>query len=364
MKQNYPGGITMSVARKSRRRRPSISTKPKKVRRSSKEPKIRLSPKQQEYMEMLALLKKPKLSDFVLPKHGFMIVGPKEARKLLKKARKNRPIRMGHVKYLAQRMRNGEWFICDPLAFDDEGYLIGGSHRLKAVILFGGYVVFPTMHGVADGFRDASNTQSGTKLGSELRKNGFTNYNQKSSAVNLAVELLAGKKVVPIKEAPEYAEWAKVFKGISPVVDRVVKSKGGWRKAAIIGALVYAYNTNPEAVMSFTEKLVTGAGLKATEPVYVLREWYLAYVQSKVHGKAGGGDERVVVYTHRVLIALHAQLERKKVTSLETITKTAGVEAVEYFKEANQTRKAKQLIAPWIQQRLTYEAAEEALKVG
>ena len=72
------------------------------------------------------------------PKARYIDIAPAQARRWLKKNRRNRPLRPGQVKRYAELIEEDEWITSpDAIAFDREGRLINGQHRLKAVVRSG-----------------------------------------------------------------------------------------------------------------------------------------------------------------------------------------------------------------------------------
>lgn len=62
-------------------------------------------------------------------------VTPARAAELLQLNPRNRAVRLGHVRDLANAMRNGHWvYNGDAIGFDRDGFLIDGQHRLAAIV--------------------------------------------------------------------------------------------------------------------------------------------------------------------------------------------------------------------------------------
>lgn len=61
-------------------------------------------------------------------------INPQLAKEILRKASKNRWLSPLRIARYAQAMIRGEWVIAQPLLFDEDGRLIDGQTRLKAVI--------------------------------------------------------------------------------------------------------------------------------------------------------------------------------------------------------------------------------------
>lgn len=74
-------------------------------------------------------------------------IDPITAEIYLKTQKNNRSINPLRVSEYADRMDKKQWLIGQPIAFDEEGCLIDGQHRLKAVIKHGKAVKFLTLRG-------------------------------------------------------------------------------------------------------------------------------------------------------------------------------------------------------------------------
>lgn len=65
-----------------------------------------------------------------------LLVSPEMARLWLDRRASNRRMRMGHVRELAIEMKAGRWYISHQgIAFNPEGQLVDGQHRMAAVVM-------------------------------------------------------------------------------------------------------------------------------------------------------------------------------------------------------------------------------------
>lgn len=65
-------------------------------------------------------------------------ITPEMAAEYLKHNTDNRSLRTGHIEYLANAMKRGEWVLSHQgIAFNEHGVLVDGQHRLHAVIKSG-----------------------------------------------------------------------------------------------------------------------------------------------------------------------------------------------------------------------------------
>lgn len=76
------------------------------------------------------------------------LITPERAKEYLLTQGNNRDINDRRVADYVGRMGRGEWILGQPITFDENGHLIDGQHRLKAVIRHGEPVSFAVMRGM------------------------------------------------------------------------------------------------------------------------------------------------------------------------------------------------------------------------
>lgn len=188
---------------------------------------------------------------------------------------KNRKhVRESRVRQWAELMKAGAWAVTHQgIAFDDQGYLIDGQHRLHAVARAGVPVEMEVSRGYSfDTFavldrgisRNAADlTGLDTKRVSCLRNLiALEAYNQQPWGIDARV--IEERIVDGFPESLEAV--MKVVRPGSRVSRRYLQSPA-------IAALAYAYPIAPAHVQSFAYQVDTGEMLTREDPAYRFREW-------------------------------------------------------------------------------------------
>lgn len=182
---------------------------------------------------------------------------------LAKNHEDNRAVVWHRVEAFANDMRAGAWKLTHQgVAFDEEGRLIDGQHRLQAVVHAGVTVRMLVLRGVGE-FGDP--IDCGRPRSIAL----LSGYGTKQTgAINTLRMLEQGcRLVVPmtLNEAQEvYGHHAEGFGGVP---------HAGKMAAGILGAAVYAFPIHGGKVTDFVQKYVTGEMIKRGDPAYALRTW-------------------------------------------------------------------------------------------
>lgn len=201
-------------------------------------------------------------------------MGPQEAKKILDKARDQRPRRSGWIRDLADLMRRGQFVSTHQgIAIDSEGYLIDGQHRLLAVIESGVTIGILVTRGLdKSSYRSIDSGLARTmgdrlKLLSDPKANqiacalvrSYIVATQVKSASRVAVDLI-DNTFLPL--ADEFTEVAERFRRPVPGITR----------SDIGAALVCYLSKHPQQASEFIEGYITGEGMRKGEPAMALRE--------------------------------------------------------------------------------------------
>jgi hypothetical protein len=202
-------------------------------------------------------------------------LGPAKARELLANQIKNRPVRKGHVKDLAEEMSLGRWSLNGQgITIDSRGRLIDGQHRCHAVIESGIEIEILCTTGVDPAVFDLIDRGAQRNISDVIA--GTPNYRIVAAALRLlareanGLALSHSLAVKPrdarllLEKTPDIITSASWVAGHS------------WVKAALgCGVAAYAnWKTTrlaPEAAPHFWEPLDSGAGLASRSPVLCLR---------------------------------------------------------------------------------------------
>ncbi len=216
----------------------------------------------------------------------WIIVTPELATRWLEENNwNNRPVRDSYVTRLASDMRTGKWKgqNGEAIRFDTAGRLVDGQHRLWASVV--SQCRFETL--LVEGVDPEDYATIGTGATKVLRDflgpmGGEKNVHLLSSAIrlvymwerNLLNSLKDGKKMPTITELQEVLERHPRLRDSADWV----ANHPSVRKLIVpsFAALLHYAGTkegHPATVESFLERLGTGVGLDAQDPVYQLRQF-------------------------------------------------------------------------------------------
>ena len=158
------------------------------------------------------------------------LITPDLAVKYLESAADNRPISQGHVRVLAQEMREGRWRLTHQgIALNEAGQLVDGQHRLWAVVESDLTIVMMVSHGLTKDAMDSLDCG---------RKRSFTDY-----------EVLSGNKITKSHESTLRAMF--------------IISEGRDKRALTIGRLRELWAVHADAVNFAMEVFsVSGKGFQ------------------------------------------------------------------------------------------------------
>lgn len=252
-------------------------------------------------------------------------ISPACATNYLTRNIKNRRLREATVRQFAREMEHGRWYLHHQgIAFNEDGDLIDGQHRLTAIILAGTSVPMNVTRGVRDNgtkaahFIDIGNKRS---IGDQLAiTTGLKNANSIVAAARCICELSyseakAGTPTLPIIE--------KVFQHYLEEIElcyAALQGHSALKKAPVVAAMAFCMKAYP-GVLRFAESVGTGEMLSANSPELILRNYF-------IDARADGSRRlRTRDIAETVSGAARAYLEDK------TLSRAARApKALEYFK--------------------------------
>jgi hypothetical protein len=254
----------------------------------------------------------------VMMKTTLMDVTPELATKWLEGNVHNREIRQGVVARYAADMKAGEWMLTHQgIAFDDEGTLIDGQHRLWAVIESGVTVRTLVTRG--------ADLASQLVIDDHLKRTALDAFVLSDKSLSLTNRhVAAAKLMLQVTQDLRPAQVSKQLllefverynAGVAWVIDNVLPK--GWHRgisqAAIVAVCAQAYyaGADQDRLRRFGEILHTGMTTdKADTAAILLRNW----LQARTAG-AGGYGVQLVVY-NKAMRALKAFMDREPLTVL------------------------------------------------
>jgi hypothetical protein len=225
-------------------------------------------------------------------------VTPELAKAWLERNVVNRKLRRSHAKKLAWDIRRGRWDLThQSIAFNTEGWLIDGQHRLHAIIEAGVSVWLYVSFNVAARFASAIDVgiirTAGDVLGRSNRDTAVCN-----ALIQLETRSKSSAPVSKLEEVFEENRWAFDWARKALPMRRGIT-------AGLVAGFVYAYPAAPTHVSAFTEAFNDFTGSDGTDPVVVLRK----YVE---RARPGAGIDSSLA----ALRCLHAYREEQAITRL------------------------------------------------
>ncbi len=196
----------------------------------------------------------------------------------------NRPVNRANLAKIASAMRLGHWeFNGDPIRISDTGDLLDGQHRLSALIQVDTAYPFAVIRGLKSGVfhtldtgqpRTAADVFSingedeSSSLVSGLRFMDLATHGYKTNRLsNIQMEIL-------LAEHPRIRDSVTYIKSFKPTALRI--------PARVLFGYHYLMSAkDADLADDFFAKLLTGENVRATEPVYVLRNALIANASRK-----------------------------------------------------------------------------------
>jgi hypothetical protein len=213
-------------------------------------------------------------------------IGPDLALKMLDKAKdgvRQRTVSDSRVDSYADVMKRGEWALNgEPIQFDDAGFLLNGQHRLWAVIRADRAVDFLVVRGVDRAHFPTIDQGYGRTTAHVLGIDGHVRGSTLAAALNwlyryerrtmksgsgLSNSMTSQQAVDLLGKHPD-------FEQSIPVADVVKRLAPG--SAMVFAHYAFSRDRSAEVASAFFSSLTDGTGLKAADPVYVLREKLIA----------------------------------------------------------------------------------------
>ena len=178
----------------------------------------------------------------IKPRVSFETVTPEMAAEFLKMNKDNRPIRQSWAEEWAGRIRRGEWMPTHQgIAFDEDGYLIDGQHRLT-----GGVIANLSMYcQITTGLPRAAFAvmdQGNRRTLSDISGDSAACV----ASLNLLWRIVEGKSLRR-QEAPSPQQYEEAAVWARPLVYRALEASKGYRSAAgssgtVVAAVVRLMN--------------------------------------------------------------------------------------------------------------------------
>lgn len=217
------------------------------------------------------------------PSFKLETISPSVADELLKKNTHNRPLKMAYVRTLADAMTNGLWRddTGEAIKIAEDGTIVDGQHRLKAIIVSGKQIRFLVMR-MADKeifkFIDSGLKRTG---GDALATNGVKNASWVAAIIK-SYNAVKNQKIQDTRQAGGLSNaqvvelyfsnerlWQEIFKKASKYYNEFSKIING---STIGGMYALFHEINPSDAEVFFDGLCKGTSLSESDAIFLLRQ--------------------------------------------------------------------------------------------
>lgn len=192
---------------------------------------------------------------------------------------RNRPVSKTAVKRYKRDMESGNWrFSADPIRFDTSNHLIDGQHRLAAVSELEGHTFqFLVVRGLDRDSQLVMDQGVKRTAGQQLALLGVKNANHMAAGAKLYMIWTSGlmfkdNKIQQLITAPQIEQWVSSHPAHVEAAQRNytrVKNIDS-SYTVTIAAFMRFREIDPDAAVTFLDKLSTGAGLEQGSPILAL----------------------------------------------------------------------------------------------
>jgi hypothetical protein len=212
---------------------------------------------------------------------------PEKASKVLKDSNThNRKVTEGHVKALADQMRQGAWLPGTSIMFGAKNILLDGQHRLRAVVASNTSQFFVVVRGASLATQLVIDTGKKRSLAEQLSLGGVANPTTTAGALRPYYKYKSGHDAANIfagsykKDviAPTYPMLIDLYETnkeeVTEAVEVGIKLARKIPVGAVLGAFMFwaLSEIDKDDAVDFFQKLQDGTNLASNDPIYVLRE--------------------------------------------------------------------------------------------
>lgn len=231
--------------------------------------------------------------------------------------RGNRSIRKGRVSGYAEEMRQGRWKLtAQGISFARDGRLNNGQHRLLGIVEAGIPIKMQVAFGEDRDVFDVTDT-GGMRGGSDtLHIHGYKNTTSLAAAARLLKTVSSDTplNIRPLKNH-EIAELVQANPGLeeatTPGMRVGCKLKFSAGAAAVAFYLIAERSPHERRLNFFIDRLCDGAGLRARDPVLVLRDGLRG---KDLDGGQRGSTQRAIMHIAAIILAWNKWVHGKTAT--------------------------------------------------
>lgn len=249
-------------------------------------------------------------------------VTPEKAQEYLSRNASGRPITSSTVSMYARDMTAGCWHVTHQgIAFDEDGYLIDGQHRLSAVVLSGKTVRYLVTRGLSRDVFPSLDLVDPRTSADWFHSVGEKHASQLAAVARRAFFWKAGRPWSK-RPSPSHAEIAKTY-AEHPRLAEAASFARGWpaRRTlapALAGFCWWLFSDCDEGEAAyFMESLRTGENLQEGSPILALRERLAADRARGDRARYARGYQRQEISQLLAIDAWNHYRKRHKLTKLQ-----------------------------------------------
>jgi len=220
---------------------------------------------------------------------------------------KQRPLKQAKIDDYATSMAHGHWVLTHQgIAFDDEGNLCDGQHRMHAVVKSGVTVEMQVTRNMIQKQGnlftfDAIDQGVKRHIGEQLHvRHGVKNANTTAAAAKLIAQLCTNRGLV--MTVANTLGVLQYFQKEIEEAHSMLQSTAGMLRAPILGSCAFALRVGGDPVREYVKKVGSGENIKRGDPAFAFRQYALNY---KVDG---GGYGRGALQLACLTCAMHAMI--------------------------------------------------------
>lgn len=238
-------------------------------------------------------------------KTKMVLVTPQKAGRWLKSNTKNRDVREAHVERLASDMSAGRWMVTHQgVAFNCDGTLLDGQHRLLAVVKSGTSQWMCVTNGLPASSVAAIDDHQKRSIGDSLKiVHGVTapNINRACAAASwMAPGIGVARTPSKVSRQQQSQTYFEHEKAINWAIAAFPTAKAGLCRAVVLAVIARAYYSAPRTKLEQFCKVLSdpsaSTGAKADQTIFRLRDYLMTTT-------SGGASSQQAAYrkTERAL---------------------------------------------------------------
>ena len=268
----------------------------------------------------------------VKPVYQNVAITPATASEWLRHNTLNRPIMAAVVRRYAEEMRQGRWeYTHQGVAFDVNGVLVDGQHRLLAIVESGCTITMQVTFNLLPSTRITVDDHSRRTVHDALCLQGENVDRRQVAMITVMVQGMAGRYGSKLTKT-DMLTLASAFRdGLAFATSLKISKLPGLRQAQVFAVLARAWYSQPkETLERFYEVLTTGEYKDESEIAAITLRTYLT-VTTRARG---GGRLRVETYrkVSRMLQAfINGEPQRRCIGTLSELFETPYDDTIKAF---------------------------------